>query len=91
MNHYVDKAPGSRGCDAIRSTNGKGSWLERAVGQARSEAFPEIGQRSVQGGEMARLKRELQRVKEEREILKKAAAKVIRSSPTKFRNTRGPK
>jgi transposase-like protein len=85
MSRYVNKAPGSRGCDAISSTN------ERAVGQARSEAFPGIGQRSVQGGELARLKRELQRVKEEREILKKAAVKVIRSSPTKFCNTRGPK
>jgi len=33
-----------------------------------------IGRGSAQGGEVARLKRELERVKEERDILKKAAA-----------------
>ncbi|MFQ5546525.1 MAG: transposase [Acidiferrobacterales bacterium] len=38
------------------------------------EAFPGSGRRTQQADEIARLKRELERVTEERDILKKAAA-----------------
>jgi len=37
-------------------------------------AFPGSGHRGGSGGELARLKQELERVKEERDILRKAAA-----------------
>lgn len=39
-----------------------------------SEAFPGSGRRTQQADEIARLQRELERVTEERDILKKAAA-----------------
>ena len=48
-------------------------WKEQSDKRG-ADAFPGIGRRSAQGGEVARLKRELERVKEERDILKKAAA-----------------
>ena len=48
-------------------------WKEQ-MDRRGSEAFPGMGRRSTQGDEVARLKRELERVKEERDILKKAAA-----------------
>lgn len=46
----------------------------------KDEAFPGQGRRSSQAGEMARLKRELEQVKEERDILKKAMAFFARES-----------
>ena len=48
-------------------------WKEQ-LDRRGAEAFPGVGRRSAQGDEVARLKRELERVKEERDILKKAAA-----------------
>jgi transposase-like protein len=48
-------------------------WKEQ-LDKRGAEAFPGIGRRSAQGDEVARLKRELERVKEERDLLKKAAA-----------------
>jgi len=48
-------------------------WKEQ-LAKRGAEAFPGNGKRSVQGDEVAQLKRELARVKEERDILKKAAA-----------------
>jgi transposase len=48
-------------------------WKEQSDKRG-AEAFPGIGRRSAHGDEIARLKRELEQVKEERDILKKAAA-----------------
>jgi transposase len=48
-------------------------WKEQ-MDRRGSEALPGIGRRLAQGDEVARLKGELERVKEERDILKKAAA-----------------
>ena len=48
-------------------------WKEQSDKRG-AEAFPGMGRRSAQGEEVARLRRELERVKEERDILKKAAA-----------------
>jgi len=48
-------------------------WKEQ-LDQRGAEAFPGKGRRTMQGDEVSRLKRELERVKEERDILKKAAA-----------------
>ena len=48
-------------------------WKEQ-MDRRGSEAFPGIGRRSAQGDEVARLNWKLERVKEERDILKKAAA-----------------
>lgn len=48
-------------------------WQEQ-VRKKGAEAFPGSGHRRGSGGELARLKQELERVKEERDILKKAAA-----------------
>jgi transposase len=39
-----------------------------------AEAFPGMGRRSAGKDEVTRLRKELERVKEERDILKKAAA-----------------
>ncbi len=44
------------------------------------DAFPGHGRRSAKDDEVARLKRELARVKEERDILKKAAQYFARES-----------
>jgi transposase len=44
------------------------------------EAFPGQGRRTGQAGELAQLKRELEQVKEERDILKKAMAFFARES-----------
>jgi transposase len=46
----------------------------------RDESFPGQGKRSGQAAELARLKRELEQVKEERDILKKAMAFFARES-----------
>jgi transposase len=46
----------------------------------KEEAFPGQGRRGGQAGELARLKRELEQVKEERDILKKAMAFFARES-----------
>jgi transposase-like protein len=47
-------------------------WKEQ-MDKRGAAAFPGKGKRSSQGDEVSRLKRELERVKEERDILKKAA------------------
>jgi transposase len=46
----------------------------------KEESFPGQGRRGGQAGEIARLKRELELVKEERDILKKATAFFARES-----------
>jgi transposase len=48
-------------------------WKEQ-LSKGGAKAFSGPGRRSEVGDEVARLKRELERVKEERDILKKAAA-----------------
>jgi len=46
----------------------------------QADSFPGQGRRGGQAGEIARLKRELELVKEERDILKKATAFFARES-----------
>jgi transposase len=46
----------------------------------KEDSFPGQGRRGGQAGELARLKRELEQVKEERDILKKAMAFFARES-----------
>ena len=79
---------------ALRSGQRNASELARRLGVTEShlrdwekeyekhkeEAFPGQGRRNGQAGEVARLKRELERVTEERDILKKAAAFFARES-----------
>jgi transposase len=48
-------------------------WKEELVKHA-AEAFPGMGRRSAGKDEVTRLRKELERIKEERDILKKAAA-----------------
>ena len=48
-------------------------WKEQ-LDKRGATAFPGKGRRGTPGDEVARLKRELEQVKEERDILKKAAA-----------------
>jgi len=48
-------------------------WKEQ-LDKRGATAFPGPGKRSESGDEVARLKRELEKIKEERDILKKAAA-----------------
>lgn len=52
----------------------------KEVQAKQQEAFPGKGRQTGQAGELARLKRELEQVKEERDILKKAAAYFARES-----------
>ena len=54
-------------------------WKEQ-LGAKGGDAFPGQGRRSDKDDEIARLKRELERVKEERDILKKAAVYFARES-----------
>jgi transposase len=54
-------------------------WQEK-FSAAGEEAFPGHGRRPAQDDEIARLKRELARMKEERDILKKAAQYFARES-----------
>ena len=55
-------------------------WRERSSAKGQ-EAFPGKGRRTPdQEAEVARLKRELERVKEERDILKKAAQYFAKES-----------
>jgi len=54
-------------------------WQEKLSNHG-NEAFPGSGRRPTSGDETARLKRELARVKEERDILKKAAQYFARES-----------
>lgn len=48
-------------------------WKEQ-LEKHGAQAFPGMGRRSGHSDELSRLKQELERVKEERDILKKAAA-----------------
>lgn len=52
----------------------------KEVQAKNQEAFPGQGRQVGQAGELARLKRELEQVKEERDILKKAVAYFARES-----------
>lgn len=54
-------------------------WQEK-LSDHGEEAFPGHGRRPAKDDEVARLKRELARVKEERDILKKAAQYFARES-----------
>lgn len=54
-------------------------WEEKLSAHGE-DAFPGHGKRSAKDDEVARLKRELARVKEERDILKKAAQYFARES-----------
>ena len=54
-------------------------WQEKLSAHGE-EAFPGHGRRPAKEDEVARLKRELARVKEERDILKKAAQYFARES-----------
>ena len=79
---------------ALRSGQHNTSELARRLGVTEShlrdwdkeyqkykeEDFPGQGRRAGQAGEIARLKRELEQVKEERDILKKAMAFFARES-----------
>lgn len=48
-------------------------WREQLKGKNAEEAFPGQGRRSAEGAELAALRRENARLKEDLEILKKAA------------------
>jgi len=52
-------------------------WQDQLASKG-SDAFPGKGKRTEKDDEIAKLKRELERVKEERDILKKAAAYFAR-------------
>ena len=54
-------------------------WQEQLRAKGK-EAFPGKGYRTEKDDEIARLKRELERVKEERDILKKAAQYFARET-----------
>jgi transposase len=54
-------------------------WREQ-VEVKKDEAFPGAGRRGTEAAEIAKLKRELEQVKEERDILKKAMAFFARES-----------
>jgi transposase len=54
-------------------------WREEVEAKGEN-VFPGHGKRVGQVAEIARLQRELERVKEERDVLKKAAAFLIRES-----------
>jgi transposase len=56
------------------------STWRRQIGEKKEDVFPGRGRRSGQAAEIARLKRELEQVKEERDILKKAMAFFARES-----------
>lgn len=59
------------------------SWVrlaERKAGQDESEVFRGHGKRTTADAEIARLQKELDQVKEDNEILKKAAAFFARES-----------
>jgi transposase len=53
-------------------------WKQQ-IEQNQANAFPGSGRQSEAEGEVARLKRELERLREENEILKKAAAYFAKS------------
>ena len=48
-------------------------WVAQ-YGEDREQSFPGLGRQKERDAEMAKLRRELSRVREERDILKKAAA-----------------
>jgi transposase len=52
----------------------------RVLQEKRDDAFPGSGKQRGEAGELARLRRELARVTEERDILKKAMAYFARES-----------
>lgn len=56
-------------------------WVEKLEGRDPETAFPGGGKVSEREDEVRRLRRELERVKQERDFLKKAAAFFARESP----------
>jgi len=57
-------------------------WRDQLAGKGEDAAFRGPGRKPASDeGEVARLKRELERVREERDILKKAAAYFARDLP----------
>ena len=55
-------------------------WQEQLRSKGKDDVFPGKGYRTEKDDEIARLKRELERVKEERDILKKAAQYFARET-----------
>lgn len=55
------------------------AWV-RAVAEDAKQAFPGVGQQKPEAAELTRLRREVARLKMERDILKKAAAYFARES-----------
>lgn len=55
------------------------AWV-RAVAEDATQAFPGVGQQKPEAAELTRLRREVARLKMERDILKKAAAYFARES-----------
>lgn len=53
-------------------------WKQQ-IDQSQADAFPGSGRQAEADGEVAQLKRELERLREENEILKKAAAYFAKS------------
>jgi transposase len=53
-------------------------WKQQ-IDQSQADAFPGSGRKAEADGEVAQLKRELERLREENEILKKAAAYFAKS------------
>ena len=60
--------------------NQRYKWQEQLRAKGEADAFPGKGYRTEKDDEIARLKRELERVKEERDILKKAAQYFARET-----------
>jgi transposase len=65
------------------------SWV-KALADDPQHAFPGQGQMKPEQLEIAQLKREVIRLKAERDILKKAAAGVGRLAKTSVRGSKGP-
>ena len=56
------------------------SWVKEFAGDPQQHAFPGQGQMKPEQAEIARLKREVTKLKAERDILKKAAAYFAKES-----------
>jgi transposase len=62
-------------------------WRKELAEHGR-EAFPGSGHQTAQEEELRQLKRELERVRQERDILKKAVAIFSRSQPDGFNSSK---
>ncbi len=56
-------------------------WVKEVESRSPDSVFPGNGKRSPEEDELWRLRQELERVKQERDFLKKAAAYFVRESP----------